>query len=114
MADATLLEPPRPHFDGSPSHRYNSTTARPVRLALALGLVHLVQVVLEPGKQTCPPLASPDLTAIGVVRVEIEIARFLFGRDVGIHQFCRFDNAQKRYYHVSREAASMNLIGLQV
>jgi hypothetical protein len=59
MADATLLEPPRPHFHGSPPHRYGCTTARPFRPALALGLVHLVQVVLEPGKQTCPALASP-------------------------------------------------------
>jgi glycosyltransferase involved in cell wall biosynthesis len=51
--------------------------------------------------------------AVGVVRVETEVARFLLGRDVGIYQFCRFDNAQKRFYHVSRDEVSQKLAELE-
>jgi len=50
--------------------------------------------------------------AVGVVRVETEVARFLLGRDAGIYQFCRFDNAQMRYYYVTREEISQKLADL--
>ena len=47
--------------------------------------------------------------AVGVVRVEAEVARFFLGRDGDIYQFCRFDNAHKRYHHVIREVVSRKL-----
>lgn len=50
-----------------------------------------------------------DRPAVGVVRVETEVARFLLGRDNEIYQFCQFNNTEKRYYHVSREMVSRKL-----
>ena len=50
-----------------------------------------------------------DRPAVGVVRVETEVARFLLGRDNDIYQFCQFNNTQKRYYHVSREMVAKKL-----
>jgi len=50
--------------------------------------------------------------AVGVVRVETEVARFLLGRDDANYQFCRFDNAEKRFHHVSREEISKKLADL--